>query len=222
MKKIAAILLALMLLVLPASAMNGAGYPAYEGGNVQNALGGSFGSENLKLEFDASADYSYLRDGYIQGCFFAFDASEAYYLELYLLLPEKMQAGDVLTPASCFADRADSCSISLFEVDENNNEQAWFAGQLLGEAYPQNSNFSIAIDRAEYGKDSVSVSGTIAAELCRIAGEMPADEVMTLNASFDFELPLNAGAENEKTEQPKAEHSLPAPKFTLPPDYITL
>lgn len=218
MKKLAAILLALMLMVSSATAMKGAGYPAFDGTLKENSLGGQFGEDSLLLEFDPGAEYSYLRDGYIQGCFFTFDEAEEYYLELYLLLPEEVKSGDMITPESAFSAGASSCSITLFEVDEDNNETAWFAGQLLGSAYPENSGYTITIDRADYSEENVAVSGSIDASLCRLEGDLPSAEFMQMTAQFSFVLPL--GNAPEAQPAPKAEK--PAPAFTLPPDYITL
>ena len=223
MKKIAAALLALMMLMMPAMAMKGEGYPAFDGRQeIENGFGGQFGENSLMLEFDPSGDYSYLRDGYIQGCFFAFDAAEEYYLEMYLLLPEKIAAGDVLTPESSFAKGAASCSITLFEVDEENNEQAWFAGQMLGKAYPDNSGFSISMTQADYTDESVSVRGTIEAKLCQLEKDMPSSESMELSAEFSFVLPLKNAPSAEETPAPKAKNIAPVPAFTLPPDHISL
>lgn len=225
MKKIAAILLAMMLLMLPALAMKGEGYPGFDGRQeIKDGMGGQFGDENLLLAFDSGANYSYLRDGYIQGCFFAFDAAEEYYLELYMLLPEKIQAGDVLTPESSFAAGAASCSITLFEVDEQNNEQAWFAGQMMGKAYPENSSFSITIDQADYTEETVSVRGKIEAQMCMLENDKPSEELMPLNADFSFVLPLKNEPAPSASPAPKIQNEIPmpAPAFTLPPDHISL
>ena len=223
MKKIAAVLLALILMMTSAMALKGEGYPAFDGQTeMQNGMGGRFGEESLLLDFDPGAEYSYVRDGYIQGCFFTFDAAEEYYLEMYLLLPEKVAAGDVLTPESSFAKGAASCSVTLFEVDENNNEQAWFAGQLLGAVYPENSSFVITIDQAEYTTENVAVRGSIDATLCLLENNLPTGETMEMNTTFSFVLSLKNEPAPQATPAPKMEKSMPAPAFTLPPDHVSL
>lgn len=223
MKKIAAILLALVLMMTSAMALKGEGYPAFDDqANMQNGMGGQFGEENLLLTFDPGAEYSYVRDGYIQGCFFAFDAAEEYYLEMYLLLPEKLESGEVLTPESSFAKGAASCSVTLFEVDENNNEQAWFAGQMLGKVYPENSSFTITIDQAEYTEEKVAVRGSIKATLCELENSLPGTETMEMQTRFSFVLPLKNVPAPEATPMPKMEKSMLVPAFTLPPDHISL
>ena len=220
MKKLALILLALAMLVTPAFALKGEGYPEFGGTIKNNSLGGQFGEENLELMFDSGSEYSYVRDGYIQGCFFAFDEAEEYYLELYLLLPEKLNAGEVLTPESSFKSHADGCSITLFEVDESNAEEAWFAGQLLGEAYPKSSDFAISIDECVYTNDSVAISGKIEAQLCQLENDLPSADVMAVNAQFSFTLPLGNAPAAKTPVQPESKPIVPA--FTLPPDHISL
>lgn len=223
MKKIAAILLALMLTVMPAMAMKGEGYPGFDGREkIENGIGGQFGQESLMLDFDPSGEYSYLRDGYIQGCFFAFDKAEEYYLEMYLLLPEKIAAGDVLTPESSFEQGAASSSVTLFEVDEDNNEVTWFAGQLLGKAYPDNSGFTVTIEQADYADASVTVRGKIEARLCMLENDLPSEEVLELSAEFSFELPLANAPAAQESPEPKIKNEIIHPAFTLPPDHISL
>jgi len=231
MKKTVALLLALLMLCMPALALTGQGYPQFDGALTENSLGGTLDGASLALAFDPSDDYSYLRDGYIQACFFAFDEAEEYYLELYMLLPEGVQSGDVLDPESSNAVGADSCSLTLFEVDENNAQEVWFSGQLLGETYPEISSFEITVDSVEYGRDSLAVSGSLSADLCYLEGELPGTELLPLDADFHFVLPLTAGeampapeTQPSESQSPEAKPQpvQPTPAFTLPPDYITL
>lgn len=222
MKKIAAVMLILLMVCMPALALKGEGYPVYDGGELkEGALGAQIGEERLLLAFDPGSDYSYLRDGYVQACFFAFDAAEEYYLELYLLLPEEMRAGDVLTPESCYAAKADSCSVALFEVDEENREDAWFAGQMLGAAYPTNSSFSIRIDEVKRESGALAVRGRIEAGLCLLENGEPGAQTLALEAEFSLNLPLEGRSGSLPKETPVPEKKT-APAFTLPPDYIVL
>ena len=222
MKKIFAALLALVLFCTSALALQGEGYPAYDGGALpENGLALQLASGSLLLEFDDDQDYSGISDGHLQACYFCFDAKEENYLELYLLLPEKIADGDVITPSSSFAGGYASTSISLFEVDKDNNETAWFAGQILGAGYPQGSDYSISVHSAQYTQNSVRVQGSIDAKLCRIEKNQPSGEIIEVKADFDFTLPLSG--ENASAPQPKdAPAAGKAPAFTLPPDYITL
>lgn len=220
MKKIAVFLLVFVLSLSSAFAMSGVNYPQYDGVPKENSFGGQFGSDAFLLEFDSAADYSYRNNGYLQSCFFAFDESGDYYLEMYLLLPEALQSGDSITPQSAFAAGLDNCSVTLFEVDEDNNERTWFAGQLLGSAYPENSAFTINIAQADYTQSSLHISGSISASLCLLKDGSPSEESLSLSADFDFTLPLSNEASGQTT--PESQSPVPAPAFTLPPDAIAL
>lgn len=234
MKRTFAVLLSvLLLLTASAYALDGVGYPSFDGSVQQDdTLGGSIGDESILLEFDGTADYSYSINEYIQVCFFAFDAEEKYYLELYLMLPESIEDGTVLNPETAFAAGAGDCSITLYEVDENDDSVTYYAGQLLGSAMPASSSFSIAVDNVVRAFGAVSVSGTLNAELCRFDGGQPSNETLKISdARFNFTLSVGNTApdpqpgepddrSDESQELPEFFRSLdPAPAFTLPPDY---
>lgn len=250
MKKIFAMLLALMLLVSAcACAFTGSGYPAWDGAAApQNGFGGIFGGEALKMDFDAEPTYSYVLDGMITACFFAFDAKEQNYLEMYLLLPENAQAGDVYSSA----DSGDMCSISLYEVSLN-SEEMYFAGQLMGSAYPGGTNYEIRIDSVQRSGNTITLQGGMKARMCRIVNSFITDDFLDLDgAAFQFTLALQngsapaadptaepeAGAQPEASQPPFAQPAAtptplpglppvvkpvytmdPHPAFTLPPDY---
>lgn len=236
MKKYIAILLTVLLLLHAAAAafaLDGVDYPVYDGSEQQdNALGGSFGDESILLKFDETDDYSYCKNGYIQACFFAFDAEEKYYIEMYLLLPENVEAGTILNPETAFLSGMNDCSLTLFEVDENDDSVTYYAGQLAGNAMPSNSSFSVSIDNVVRAFGSVSASGTLSAELCRFDGDQATDETLKItSAFFNFTLPTGNeapdplpgeqdGKSDDPLDLPEFFRSLdPVPAFTLPPDY---
>lgn len=199
MKKLAAILLALLLMCLPcALALSGSGYPAYDSAVLpDNAFGASFGGENLLLTFDPAPEYSGRMDGSLQLSFYAYDASGAYCLELYLMLPENPAAGE-----------PSFSSLYLYEGD-GSGETLYFASEKDGAALPNGSSLKIALEQVDVHVDAISGRGTLEATLYAYRNNLPTGETLTLNdARFDFTLPLNAGAQDG-----------PAPAFTLPPDY---
>ena len=199
MKTLAAILLTLLLMCLPcALALSGSGYPAYDGAALpDNAFGASFGGESLLLSFDPDPEYSGRMDGALQLSFYAYDASGAYCLELYLMLPENPVAGE---PA--FA------SLYLYEGDSS-GETLYFASEKDGAALPTGSSLKLDLEQVDVHADAISGRGALEATLYAFRNNLPTGEILTLNdARFSFTLPLNAGA-----------HDGAAPAFTLPPDY---
>ena len=241
MKKIAALLLAVLLFLnCCALALNGSGYPAWDGAALpENGLNAYFGEDMLSLEFDPAGEYSYIQDGLLTACFFAFDAGEQNYLEMYLMLPEEVSAGDVFSSADM---RGDS-SISLYEVSRN-DECLYFAGQLAGMAYPGGSDYEIRIESAVQENGSLRISGRLHAALVRIEGSFITDETLTLkDCAFQFEMPVQGAKLPQQSfapastpepfsapsQPPLPESTIPPkkpaytmdphPAFTLPPDY---
>lgn len=241
MKRIASLMLVDILLVCAcAFALNGTDYPAWDGASAaENSICGGFGGHMLKLDFDPSAEYSNLNGGTLQACFFAFDASERNYLEMYLQLESDISAGDVLT-----SDKPSSLtSVTLYEVAQN-AEDIYFAGQVAGYAYPQGSSYEIHIEDVQQSAGSLIVRGTLSALLYRFdEADMPTGETLALkDLQFHFELPLNgvspsatpksqatpkasAAPAPTPTAQPDNADAVPRttmdphPAFTLPPDY---
>lgn len=246
MKKMltASIILALLLCV-SAFALNGADYPTWDGVSEPiDSVCGNIDGSDLLLSFDSSPDYSLLADGMLQLCFFAFDAAEQNYIEMYLLLPESAANGDVFSPASSSVS-----SVTLYEVFQS-GEDIYFAGQIAGMAYPDGGSYELSLEKVERSASTLSMSGTLSGTLVRFSDDMPTDETLSLsNLRFNFSLPLSdtaspestAAPEDEETLQPSlsplpssapvqtlpptsaAEPALEArPAFTLPPDYAVL
>ena len=216
MKKITAILLCIALLMGHALAFQGKNYPRNDASQpLTNGISGSFAGENILLEFDSKPECSNIADGLIQACFFAFDEAEKYYLELYLMLPETIAAGDIITEKDLAGSGA---SITLYEVAEDNSETMWYSGQVLGLAYPEDTGFEIRISEMEKAA-SLSMRGSLNAELARFEGSFPTREKIALTGlEFAFTLPLNgASIPSQPEDSPAA-----IPAFTLPPDYAVI
>lgn len=227
MKRMAAILLAMVLLCAHALAFSGAEYPAWDGAELpDNSIGLSFGGEKLLLEFDPSADYSKVENGEIQACFFAYNKAETHYLEMYIVLPQDIAAGDVISGKNTGAG-AKFGAVSLYEVSKT-GEDSWFASTDEKGAYPEKSSLEIVIEKAIITGESIMVSGSLSAGMCRYMGSLPTDEMLQLSdARFQFALPLKGnavpqlpGASAEPAPSAPAVKQFPA--FTLPPDYVEL
>lgn len=217
MRKMILYLLVLALLCAPAQAFSGKGYPVWDSGSpVENAACGSYDGQSLRLEFDPAPDYSMVDGGIAQLCFFAHDGDGLNYLELYLMLPADVQAGDVFTQE---APQAEGCSITLYEV-LTSGEDCYCAARFMGMVYPGDSSFELRIDAVEVAPDRLSMRGSLNAVLGRLAGDFPTGESIHLeNITFDCSLPLTGSA---GSKAPDTAPAASTPKFTLPPDYITL
>lgn len=202
MKRLLGFLLCLVLLLqCGALALTGIDYPAWDGASpVRNALAGSIDGANIQLDFDASADYSMRGEGYLLACFFAYDAAQQNYIELYLMLPEDIAAGDVITPQTA-ARGAEYACVSLFEVYASGDETEYLSSQIADQAYPAGSSYSIAIESAQNAGDVISVSGKLDAIL---VGDVRT--IALSGAQFHFELPTG-GASN--APQPTQAEAIP-------------
>lgn len=224
MRKILVCLITLALLCGHALAFEGVGYPAWDGASQRtNAACGSFDGQSMQLEFDPAPEYSLVDDGVAQLCFFAHDGDRSHYLELYLMLPANVQAGDMLTQETLLAE---GCSITLYEVLPN-GEDCYYAAQFMGMPYPDGSSFELRIDSAETTSDKLSMRGSLSAVLCRLMGDFPTGERIRLeNVAFDCSLPLAGSASpfgsGAEDANPFGAAPDPVPGFTLPPDYIRL
>lgn len=220
MKKILSVLLALFIFcAMPALALEGNAYPAYDEANFsENHLGGSFSGEDILLEFDPSADYSQLLEGSMEACFFAFTEAEDHYIELYLELPTDLSSGDHLSSGDMLSRLDSFVSLSFYEVSSD-SESFYYAGSLAGILYPDGCSFDIVIDEAITSGSTFEVSGSLSALLYRFDENMsPTNDTLALsNVRFHFEFPLNADSNAKKDSSFDA-----APKFTLPPNSISL
>lgn len=213
MKELAALVLILLLMGnVCALALNGTGYPAFDGAELpDDSLGGSFGGERLLLAFDPSADYSNLWQGSLQLCFFAFDERQENYLELYLLLPEDLAAGDGSDLA--FA------SVNLYEA--SSSHELLYCAAREGDAIdPAGARLELTLDRVDVGANQISASGTLNGLLCAYSGDIPTGETLELeDVRFDFTLPLSQSALPSGAPDGSALPGGIKPAFTLPPDY---
>ena len=242
MKRFTTLLIVLALLLsASALAFRGEGYPGWDGAvTPSSGLCGTFDGEGITLSFDPSGEFSNLADGLVQACFFAYDASNENYLELYLLIPADLQPGDVLASGD-----GQDCSIYLYETVAG-SETFYYAGNL-GDSFAAASSFEIDIDQAESVGAAIHMRGRLQAQMIRYDGA-DSNEAARLRidgALFDFSLPLS---ENTFSPSPSQEADpdapsptipiLPnttfpaipekpgaqsgAPAFTLPPDYISI
>lgn len=248
MKKLLIFLLAGIMLLGSASALEGTSYPAYDGAALpSNALAGSFDADRLLLSFDASAEFSMCANGYLQACFYAMSAASDSYIEIYLVFPQSTASGDVLTPDSMLAAGMKESSISFYEVRQT-QEDFYVSMQNEAGKFPQDSDYEIRISSFTETDIAYAVHGTLSATLAEVRDLQPTGRVLALrDAEFDFTLPKSAaprGGTPEATQEPSESvnpdqtqapffFAMPEPThepadaavfpaFTLPPNYAKI
>ena len=221
MKKILIVLLAVVLLCVNALALEGKGYPAWEGGNVSaDSLCGTLDGEKLRLSFDPSAEFSMSYDNYLQICFYAMGAPNDNYIELYLVLPLNTQSGDVITPDFAIYNGLKECSVSFYEVIRSNED--FYVAMQDSAPYPESSSYEIVIDSFTENENSYTVRGTVNAVLAQLKDLLPTGKTVALtDASFDFTLPkANVEAplpSAEPTPEPSDQTPFPQNPFSQNP-----
>ena len=212
MKKILIFLLAALLLMGSASALDGTGYPAYDGAALpSNALAGSFDADRLLLSFDASSEFSICANGYLQACFYAMNNTDDSYLEIYLHLPQSTVSGDVITPSSALAADMRATCISFYEVRQTQED---FYVAMLNDTggYPQGADFEIRIDSFVETDIAYCVHGTLTAALMEMKELRPTGRALSLrDVEFDFALPKSAAPRSDTPESSQAPFNVPAP-----------
>lgn len=220
MKRAFLFLLLLILVIQPAFSMN-AGYPAYPGNLDGNQLGGTFDGTSLLMNYDASGDYSYVYDGTVQACFYAYNEPQTSYVELYLLLSENATAGDVITPAYCAEHSCTLCSISFSEVTDITNSYYTVFG-LNGSGYPDGTDFRIEITSISKENGNVSVTGIFSATLCRFDGMNPTTEFMRVtDAAFSCVVAPRKDSPSQSTPE-FPDPSKPTPEIPAQPQSTPL
>lgn len=232
MKRFAALTLIVALLLSTfALAVAGQGYPEWDGASEpDNALCASFDGTNIVLDFDPAQDFSNVADGLIQACFFAYDATEEHYLELYLLFPDSVQAGDAFTSAD-----GSGSSVALYETAIAVED--FYCADERGS---DGSYFELKIDSAEVSDSGITMRGSLSATLVQYdENDRPLRGGANIEgARFNFTLPLSGDpfapaptpeAGDSKEQSPFALPTLPSlpkpgdrPAFTLPPDYAEI
>ena len=134
----------------------------------------------------------------------------------------------------------EDCSIYLYETYQG-DEIFYYAGGPGGTG-PSGSSFELNIESVEATDSAITVSGRLRAEMARYSGSAPGQtELLTISeALFHFRLPLSGDSlAPAPTEQPDPfEPGLPeatfpslpdasesdggGPRFTLPPNYISI
>ncbi len=223
MRKIGIAIFVLLLACAGAMAFSGSGYPAWDGETEpDNGLNAKFGDERIALNFDPTPDYSFCGEDQIQACFFAYDKLKHNYLELYLLLPLNISAGDILQ-----SEEGSPCSVSLYEVNLQ-GETLHYAGRAGSGVFPEGSRLEIHIEQMKMDGDQLVMNGRLQARMGEIQQDVPTGKFLELSdALFCFSLSLSEGQRSSSPtsvpqETPPALTQAPAgakPVFTLPPDY---
>lgn len=148
--------------------------------------------QSVRLDFDPTPQFSYIKDGLVQSSFYAFGPEGKYLYELYLIFPETVIAGSVFTQDLALQGNLEEAGVVLL-ISSDNMEDLYAAGQYGNAIYPEGTSYTIRFDNVSDTSAGKLFSGTVSATL---SGEdknrMPIDEKITLtNAPFSFTMPVD-------------------------------
>ncbi|MDO4865090.1 MAG: hypothetical protein Q4C10_00905 [Clostridia bacterium] len=214
MKRIIALLLCLLLAALSFVSLAESDLPfpfdlpeptpapsAVDGESILLELNG----EMVELKFDDSPEYSSAEAGLIQASFFAYAADGVTLYELFLIFPETVQPGMIITPEYSALVNVES-SVVLIQSDDV-DEIYYFASIMDGSTYPSGSDFSISIEDVVDSDGSVTYSGTLTAHL--VALDMATGDA---RASLDIDGAAFKFSLGSASQEPR--HSNPMPSAT--------
>jgi len=220
MKRFAVLLICAVMLCLLTHALadgNPFAWPDDQAGasaqDVRESIRLEIGGKSLPLMFDSSDEYSSITGNSVQASFYAYSDDADYLYELYMVFPEDVQPGSVVTPD--FAIQNDpNCSVVLI-VSSSESEVYYFAGQVDGSIFPSESSYSIAFDSVTGSADSCMYSGTLSASLIEMDsdGASKPGRFTIDSAPFSFTMPLHGAAPAVPDATPRPDEGFEAKPF---------
>ena len=168
--------------------------------------------EAVRLAYDASPQYSSIRDGAVQASYYGYGADGKTLYELYLTFPETARAGMIITPE--YASMTNEQSSVVLIVSLDSVETYYFSSLLDGSTYPEGSGFTIAIDSVSESGGMISYAGTLSANLVALdmASGAVADTLTIPDTPFRFT--VTGRLSSPLPDAPESD----VPQFTPTPD----
>ncbi|MGN0803588.1 MAG: hypothetical protein ACI4MF_13435 [Candidatus Faecivicinus sp.] len=180
---------------------------AQAGGTLRAILNG----EPLTLDFDPDPQFSMCEDGYVQASFYAYGAAGKLY-ELYLVFPQTVAAGDIITAEGRAAAGDDQSGLMMF-VSDNSSDVCSLASQYADGVYPEGSGYEATFSQVSASGTMYTFTGSLKATLVVIDEHYNSlAESHTLTASFTFTMDLSGASAEPGSPDPEA-----TPKNSEPP-----
>lgn len=195
----------LKLLLCAALLTSALAFAAMGEGTAQEGIELNLDGRSIRLGFDSSREYSAIDNGKVQASFYAYADNGDNLYELFMIFPEDVKAGDVVTPESAAKSEPD-CSVVMI-ITSSQDEYYYFAGQLDGVAYPDASSYAMTFDAVSDASDARSYSGRLTANLSgmEVSSGNSRPSIRIEDAPFSFTMPLG--------------NRVSDPVDTLPPQY---
>lgn len=214
MKKLIAALICAALILLPALAeeIPNADAPAGDESSQRQGDSGEtieleVDGQRIALEFDGSPEYSSVEGGVVQASYYSYSDDGATLYEFYLIFPDTVQPGMVITPEYAALTNEESSVVLIVSDTLSGREQYYFSSLMDGGVYPEGSTYEISIDDIQQIDGATTYAGRFSATLVALnmaSGE--ADAVLEIpETGFRFTLGGGTGerhADPLPTEMP--------------------
>jgi len=185
MKKIFAALLVIALLFPSALA---------EGALPSASLAGTFTlnvqGKTVVLDYDPDPEYSNIVNGSIQASFYS-ETEDGTMYELYMLFPDTVKSGDVVTTQSSIQAGQNDPGVMVFITDDTQEIYA-AAFQFSSGAYPTGSSYEIRFDSVAPGGSSCAYKGSMTSTLVVMDKMYTPLEPLEISGSFDFSFDMSS------------------------------
>ena len=193
----------------PFDHQDGGGVDALDGSreSIEIVINGT----NTPLAFDGSTQFSSIMDGTVQASFYAYSNNSDYLYELYMIFPDTVQSGSVITPDYALQNHPD-CSVVLI-LSNKDNEQYFYAGQVDGRVYPTDASYSMRFDTVTSTDSTRTYTGKLSAALAPMDPDS-GDPIVSFkieNAPFSFTISLEQDTEDGNPFQEFPDDELPGP-----------
>ena len=206
MKKIFAALLVIALLL--SSALAEDSVPVTSNGAFMLTVQG----ETVVLDYDPDPEYSNIVNGSIQASFYS-ETEDGTMYELYMLFPDTVKSGDVVTTQSSIQAGQNDPGVMIFITDDTREIYA-AAFQFSSGAYPTGSSYEIRFDSVTPAGDVCAYKGSLTSTLVVLDKMYTPLEPLEISGSFDFSFDMNS---TYAPQMPAPSDAAPAPEATPAP-----
>lgn len=219
MKKIFATLLVIALLL--SSALAEGAVPAASGGTFTLTVRG----ETVALNYDSDPEYSNIVNGSIQASFYS-ETEKGTMYELYMLFPDTVKSGDVVTTQSSIAAGQNDPGVMIFITDDAQEIYA-AAFQFSSGAYPTGSSYEIRFDSVAPAGNTCAYKGSVTSTLVVMDKLYNPQYPLEITGTFDFTFDMNSTYAPQKpapseaapgSETTPAPEAMPAPSAPVQPE----
>lgn len=168
--------------------------------------------ETVSLNYDPDPEYSNIINGSIQASFYS-ETEDGTMYELYMLFPDTVKSGDVVTTQSSIDAGQNDPGVMIFITDDSQEIYA-AAFQFSTGAYPAGSSYEIRFDSVTPSGGTCAYKGSLTSTLMVMDRMYTPQYPLEIFGSFDFSFDMSSEYD---PRMPEPSASAPAPEATPAP-----